>query len=306
MGIMLSPSTLLKKTKQEIIDEYNRLASQIEGARDLAQAVHDPKRGEIVQSALQFTPDTVISKISDLKREVGGELDALAEKLITASKTFSQLQEAIAYSRDQLQHFKNIQTGAEALDLLIREHDLSKRKLETEYAARKQELDDTIAAAKRQWEREQEEYQYGTELKTRRAKSELQEELAKEQQTLTDRETALKSREDTVKQQEQEIAAFPKRMEIAMEEARKQTTRDLEERFAEQMKLVKKEHENELGIAGLKTAHAEAMLKTQAADIAKLRAELERSAAQVQAMATKIIESSGMVKRENAPESPAQ
>lgn len=293
---MVTETTLARKTKAEIIDEYLKLRNKLEGARELSQSVNDPKQLDLLAAAQKFSPDAILREIGQLKLQIHSELDGLAEKLIASSKTLNQLQEAVGFSKNQLQNLHNIQIGVESVDQLVKEYEEAKMKQQLEYEQRKLELDSVIASAKRQWEREKEEQEYQASVQKRRAKEQLAEELAKERTALEEREKTIMAQEAEVKGLQEEFATFPERLEKAAEEARKKAVREIEQRFAEQLKFVKREHENELNIAKLNLAHSESAAKSQSAEIAKLRSELERAYLQSQNMAARIIESSGMIK----------
>ena len=293
---MVTETILVKKTKAEIIDEYLKLRNKLEGARELSQSVNDPKQLDLLAAAQKFSPDAILREIGQLKFQIHSELDGLAEKLIASSKTLNQLQEAVGFSKDQLQNLHNIQIAVESVDQLVKEYEEAKMKQQLEYEQRKLELDNVIASTKRQWEREKEEQEYQASVQRRRAKEQLAEELAKERAALEEREKIITAQEAEMKRLQGEFAAFPERLEKAAEEARKKAAREIEQQFAEQLKFIKKEHENQLNIAKLNLAHSESAAKSQSAEIAKLRSELERAYLQSQNMAARIIESSGLIK----------
>lgn len=287
---------IAKKTKSEILEAYNQLLAQFDEANKLARSVEDPKNKEILELIKSRSAENIIKDISDLKISIHSYLDSIADKLFGASKLFSQFQDAISISQNQLQSVQNVQVVADALDYLVKEYEIKKRELETKHRQEDEDLTQTINSKKRDWQREIEDYNYTTQLKRRREKEQFEEEMIKERKLIDERTILLSTKEEDIEKVRTEIREFNQKLEIEIANAKEKVTKELEHEFSIKLAIINKEKENDSTIAKLLIAHLEDLNRKQTMEIEKLRVEVEKAYAQSQNMALKLIENSTMVK----------
>lgn len=287
---------ITKKTKPEILEAYNQLLIQFDEANKLAKSVEDPKNKEILELAKSHSTENIIKDISDLKISIHSHLDSMADKLLNASRSFSQLQDAIAISQNQLQSVQNIEVAANALEQLVREYEVKKREFEAKHRQEDEDLTQTINSKKRDWQRETEDYNYTVQLKRRREKEQFEEEITKERRLFDERTTLLNAREEEIEKIKTEIREFNQRLTTEIADTKEKVTKELEHEFSVKLAIINKEKENDSNIAKLRVGHLEDINKRQALEIEKLRVETEKAYAQSQNMALKLIESSAMTK----------
>ena len=263
--------------------------AQVEEASKLAKGVEEPKNKVLIEVAKNNTAENIIKEMGELKLFVHGYIDSIADKLLNASRLFSQLQDAVVVSQNQLQSAQNIQVAADALDYLVKEYEIKKRELEIEHQRKQEEFESVVSAKRRDWQRETEEYSYTTQLKRRREKEQFEEELAEERKLLEDKEVAIKSQENEIANTKIEMAGFEQRLEREVAIAREKVAKELEHEYYDKLALLTKEKENENNISKLKVNHLEESNKIKAQ-------EIEKAYAQSQNMALKLIESSSFGK----------
>jgi hypothetical protein len=215
------------------------------------------------------------------------------------------------------------------LTALLEAQKEKRQQFEAEMAQQKEELEREIEAAREEWEREKEEheaeirerdalekknrdreaeeYKYRSAREKQLAKEEFEHEktklerefqLKKEEmeRDLTAREKALADHEAELAQLREKVAAFPKELEAAVAKAVQQATERLGREAQTREELLKKDAEAERKVFNSRIEGLQETAKAQAAQIAKLSAQIEKSYGQVQDIAVKAIEGSANVK----------
>ncbi len=282
-----------KKTKAEVVEEYNRLLAKLEEAKELAKRADNPKNLELQETVKDFSTDEIAQQINNLKFLVNNNLDNLIQKLLSAYQTFSKIQEGIRASQEYLASAHNIQVSAQALNQLISDYDSKESELEAEFRKRRLELDyeDQMQRLKSQRQIEEEGYMAQTKLK--REKEVVEEELAKQKKLMEDREVILASKEEELQSLKAQVASFEQRVERIVNQSRVEVIKQMEDDFQKRLASVNLERNNEANISNLNIKHLESTTKSQSQEIEKLRKELERAYAQLQATAIKLIEAGG-------------
>ncbi len=320
-----SPS--LKNSKQEILDAYEEL---IQRYQEQATAVPDKKAviaratdTALVEKAATYTVDSIIKGLADLNLNVGKALTELASLLTVEAHKLSDIRSAIEIETRKLKELHDIEVAAETLGLLIQEHEEKKAGFEAEQTETTAQFEADMALRKAEWkkeqeahnalwkenearlkkerEREKEEYEYTLALTRKKdqdsyeeRKLKLEKELAalrqQQEQSFAERESTLAARESELAELRARVAAFPAELSAAVEQARKETAKQAESQFKQEMLLKTKENESDRRVAELKITSFEETVHQQAAHIEALTRKLEATNHQVQTIAVKAIE----------------
>lgn len=279
-------SVLSRKTKQEILDEYEKLEEQLEDLRSTAQIVHSQPALELVEKTKSKTPQTIDKLFTDFQASLQAHMMEARTSLLEQSNLLQDFQKAIELSRQQIELQRHISLAADSLDLLVEEHTKRTALFEEESEKRKRELDEQVTAKKKIWEREVEEYEYQKKLKNERDQVEMEE-----------REKAFIVRENTIRTQEQEIVQmkkaieqFPKEREQALEQCKQEVSDRLNQQFGHEKALLEKETNAQIRLLELTVKNLEDRLNAQTSEFVSLKQQAEEANAKAQALAIKAIE----------------
>lgn len=280
----MSTSPLAKKTKSELMEEYDKLLSQHEELRRTAQLVGDPQSVALISKVEGYTMDKLTLSITDLKSSVNATLNELADKLIAEAQKFGEIQKAIAIAKKNLELHYHVQVAADTLDRLV-----------ADYKTQSVALEENISAERRVWTREQEERDYTLTLAARRAQEEFSEREAKQDRALKERAEALAKQEQEIAQLRAQTQNFPNQLERALIQREQETAKRLRAESEAQMAGAKKDWEAQKNIHEMRVENFEERAKTQNTEINTLKGELERANKHIQELAIKIIESNASV-----------
>ena len=276
----MTKSDFAKKTKAEILDEYNKLLEQQQELKLVSKQVHEPANQELLAKTKIYDTNHIHQTITTLKTTFNTSINQLADLLLAEAQKLQDLQRAIELSRQTLQTNYNIQVAAEALGNLI-----------AEYETKERQLGESSTLKKRDWEREQEEYLYNTKLGRKREQELFDEQLAK-------KENDLKQREQIIKNQELEIASFKKQIseqplliekEVKVKE--KEILEKLQAEYDNKSLLLQKEWEARTNLQTLEIKNLKDILERQSTEIIVLKKETELANKKAQELALKVVES---------------
>jgi len=243
----IQPKTAKKlsttNTKQEMLDSYNDLLTQLEDQREAVatpeQKIVEKATKQVVAVADALTADTIIGEISGLKAEVGKVLTTLSDRLEKESGRYEAVKKAILEKEKELAEIYEIQKAASSLSALIEAQNLKKIEFESDMAERKEVLASEIEGTRQEWQkeraqrsadikeqdavdakkraREKEEYDYNLQRERQTVKDAFEKEKAglEEEKERLEREIALRreqsdrefsEREQAIARQEQELA----------------------------------------------------------------------------------------------------
>lgn len=277
---------LAKRTKQEILEEYEKLQEQMEELRTISQVVHSPAAAEIVEKTKSKTPQTLEKIFSDLQTSLHSQLAELRSSLLEKSELLQELQQAIDISRQQLALHRNITIAADSLDQLVDDHTKRTETFETALDQRKREFEEQMTAKKKAWEREMEEYEYNKKLKREREQVETEE----REKAIATRELALRSQEQEILQMRKTIEQFPTDRDAAILERESQIREHLTQQFAHEKTLLEKESSSQIRLLDLTVKNLEERLSAQTQEAHALKALAEEANAKAQTLAMKAIE----------------
>jgi hypothetical protein len=305
-----------KITRAESDKEFENLDRE-EGKN---RAVSNPKaeemdrlrNQEIRQAVEGISVDAVVQKISGMGLEISKSLSELSGKLVSEVEKLTTIREAVSLEQRELERLHKIDIVAASLDNMLQDYHSKKEELESEIASqraaweeeeisRAQNQKDFEDNLKKQRQREMEEYEYKKALERKKAQDKYDEEIRllekkdKEKQenlekSWQQRETVLKEREAEWAQLKKEVEDFPIRLKKEVDAAVAAALKGAEQRYEQQMTLLKKDGDAEKRIAELQIQALKDAGVRQAAEIAKLQTQIEEAKKQVQEIAVKAIE----------------
>mgnify|MGYP001559925913 CR=1 FL=1 len=281
-----SISVLSKRTKQDILNEYEKLQDQLEDIRSTAQTVHSQPAMELLEKTKAKTPQSVEKLFSDFQASLHGHLMEMRVAFLEQTGSLQEIQKAIDLSRQQLELQRHIVVAADALDLLVEDHTKRSATFEAESETRKQALDELIAAKKKTWEREAEEYEYHKKLRQERDQVETEE----REKAFLVRESAIRTQEQEMIQMKKTIEQAPKELQQAIEKCEQDTTARLMQQFSHEKTLLEKETGAQAGLLQLTVKNLEDRLASMGQEIESLKQQAQEANTKAQTLAIKAIE----------------
>jgi hypothetical protein len=278
-----------KMKKAEIMEEYELLKKRYDELQMLANTAYDPKNQEILGKTKEQTTEQISKSVGELKSGIETTIVDLEKKLLAEAQRLSEMQKAIEVSRVVLETQYNVQVGAEALKKIIEEAEKKTRELETEIAQKKLVLETEMQNQKRDWTREQEEYEYATKLKQKRTDIQVSEGLAQKEKAFAERDLLLKNRETELVTLQKQAEEFPKNLEKQLSEKEKAVSFMVRQEQSAIMSTARKEWESAKAIQDLKIQHLQEKVAEQEGIIAKLQQDLKQASTQAQELAVTVI-----------------
>lgn len=304
---MTQLSIIARKTKAEILSEYEKLLRDLEETKEEAKTAYNPQSAEVIKKVgEQFAGDAIAQSIAKLKTtindnlsetssKINDSLNVLLKRVITEAEKFSDLQKAVDISKSRLESQHNIKLLAETIDKLAEEFEKKRRELEQENYKKTQELNLEMEDKKRDWKREQEEHEYDLKLKRGREAAIFEENKVKKERELTQREEAIKTQEEEVKKLRSQIEEMPKVIEKQVTIREQEIVKKLDAEHKNTAESAKKDWEAEKKLLEIRIKTFEDSNKKQEAEMVQLKRETELANKKVQELAVKAIESGSLI-----------
>jgi colicin import membrane protein len=310
------PPVRAKRAKSEVQEEFEEIRREVEIARESA----DPKAeqaanlraAEARQAVEGITVERVVQAISGMGLEITKSLSDISGKLLAEVEQLGSVREAVNLERAELDRLHKIDVAATALDQLVQDHAREKERLEGEIALQRsaweEESRNTERERKEQEEslkksraREIEEYEYKKALERKKAQDKYEEDQRLQEKKNKERQEALEKswqqRETILKEQEQELLRlrkeaqeFPEMVKTESEKAAVLAAKAAEQKFEQEILMLKKEAETEKRLASLQVKTHEETIVRQASQIGALQKQVDEAKQQVQDIAVKAIE----------------
>lgn len=321
----------LKSKKNEILDAYHALLNKIQDNKQVSHQESKKKQEEValVSKVSDFSVDRIIANIAEVKKSIGQGLEQLEQKLTGEYRRFSELQEAINLESKHLEEFHQINKNVDTLTALLQAQKEYRVKFEQEIQQEKQQLEEEIETQRATWEKEQEEaelerkereartkkertreeeeYRYATMQERRRdedayaakralLEKDLTEKKARVELELNEREKNVAASEAQLKELSVQVAAFPRELEQAVEQAEERVRTELNREHQYTLDISEKEVEGERKLSAQLVASLQAKIKEQDAFIRTLTQKTDEAGSQVQTIALKALESSSYMR----------
>lgn len=310
------PPVRAKRAKSEIQEEFEGIRQEAEAARESADAKAEAsarlRAAEVRHTVEGTTVEGVVQSISGLGLEISRSLADISGKLVDEVERLSAVREAVGLERAELDRLHKIDVAASSLDQLVQDHAREKERLESEIAfqraAWEEESRSTERERKEQEEnlkkaraREIEEYEYKKNLERKKLQDKYEEDQRQQEKKNKERqetlEKAWQQREAALKEQEQELVRlrkeaqeFPENLKTESEKAAVLASKAAEQKFEQEILLLKKEAETEKRLSTLQVKTFEEAIARQASQIEALQKQVEEAKQQVQDIAVKAIE----------------
>lgn len=281
-----SSLAIAKKTKQEILDEYEKLQGRLDELEVSLKTVTSDASRQIVGEARGTNVPSLERAFADFQTALSTQATQLRDKMLEQARTLQGLQEAVAISEEQLNAQHALAVTADAFVIMQEEQKKQTAAFEHEAEDKKRIFDELMLAKKKVWEREAEEYEYQKKVKY-------------ERDTLVteEREKALAQREEIMRSQEQEINSIrkaleqqPKELERLLTQKESEVSARLMLDFAHEKALAEKEASGRIQMLELTVRNLEERLTVQIDEIRSLKERSDEANAKAQALAIKAIE----------------
>ncbi|MFN0062852.1 MAG: hypothetical protein ACKVPX_10075 [Myxococcaceae bacterium] len=305
-----------RRSKAEVQEEFDRLAENIAeskqnlGPKDAELA--RLKEAETRQSVEGVSVESVVQQISHLNFDITKAIADVSAKLTSEVERLTQVREAVALEKKELERLHQIDVAATSLDHLVEEFRAKQAELESEISTRRstwleerqahdRDQREAEEALKKQRQRETEDYEYKKALERKKNQDKYDEEMRLLEKTnqekrealekaWQDREAALKAAEDELARCRLDVAAFPARLKEERDRAVAEASATLRQSAEQQILLLKKDMESEKRVSELRIHSLEEANVALAGQRELLSRQLEEAKKQVQDIALKAIE----------------
>jgi chromosome segregation ATPase len=275
-----------------------------------------------VEKTMAYTAEHVTRQIADMQLSINRMLTELSQQLREESNKLAEIRLAIDTENARLNELHDIDAAMLSLKAILEVAAERRAALEAELNHRESDLRTAIEQKNEDWtreqadheaklkkarEREEEEYAYKLSLKRRKETDDnaaqqgalqkaLQEQRAKADQDIEERERAIATRETEIKELQTRVERFPQELAAATKQAEQAVRSEAQKQAALEAKLAKMETDAEKNMTALKISGLEDLLKRQASQIEAMTKQLSAAQTQVQAMAVKAIEGAAGMK----------
>lgn len=289
---MQTPSTIAKKTKAEILEEYTKIKKQLDTAQVTAKEIHAQPNLELLQKTKNFTQtDQLETSFLDIRKSLGQILSNLQNKVTEQAEKYNEIQHAVELSQKQLQHQYHIEVTAEVLKNLVSEYDQKSKSLEESYTEKKRELDNAVTGRKRDWEREQEEYEYEVKLKSKREKERFEEEKTEQEKILSEKMKKIQEHEAEYTELKKKSEEFPALLDVEKQETEKRVREELKKVYDMKISALTKDSESERKFLELRIENLENVITDLRTQLETIKLEKEGANQKAQSLAEKIVDS---------------
>lgn len=307
---------------QQLLAERRKIESKVATKADEARQLEDQR---ILTVASQYTADSIVRGLADLRLEFSQVVSELSTQLSTENSKLEELQRAITVETQHLDTLQKIRIVADALHILTQEHQEKLDALQHQAQSDQEQLEKEIAEARKFWQQEQEEfeviqlehqellqqertrqeadYHYDTErsrklaideyeAKQRQVERELAETEQAKAKQWAEREQVLAGQQSLLVEYQQRVAAFPAEQEEAVKKAREEGIRDIHQDAKVKADLLEKEWESTKQGFELQIQALEAKVHQQTAQITEISTQLQTVMQQAQELAMRAFETS--------------
>jgi colicin import membrane protein len=313
---MALKSARSKRSKVEVEEEFSQLAAAIADEKkfgspklDAATQIHED---DIRAAVSEITVEIISRKLSDLNLEISRTLSSLSEKLIYEVNLLKSLKEAVALESKELQRIHGVDIAATNIDVLVDEYSERKKILEAEIiqtreAWEKEKIEKELKEKedaeilKKSRTRENEDYEYRKVLERKKFQDRFEEECRlkekenrERQETLeknwNDREAAIKVKEEEFAALKKEVEQFPNRLSSECAKVAKETSKEVEAKFSQEIANLKRDLIVEKQMSELKIKQLQESLATQQNQMSIWQTQLEEAKRQAQDVVVKALE----------------
>lgn len=297
MGDPQESEKLAKKTKSDILEAYDKLVADYQNIKGSAIKIAKPENQQLVNKIKELSIEEISNAIANLKQSINNQLNNVTDNLAGQLNKFVELSKAIELLEEKLKINYNIEIAADTLDKLIADFAEKQKSLEHDFETKQSELTHDISQKKRQWQMEQEEYQFKLEIDRKKNEEEYTYESQKRIKVIDMREFELTQKEERLLNLEAETKNFPQKINQAVEENNAKWQNSVDKRVSERLKEIEQERKSEQALTELRISSLNELIERQKLEIENLKTSLDRASEQAQNLASKVVESSSLVNK---------
>ncbi|MEB3882097.1 hypothetical protein [Lyngbya sp. CCY1209] len=309
-------------TFQQILRDRQNVASKVATKEEESER---EKRKQVLEQAATYTVDSIVKGLADLQLDFSGIVAELSQKLEAESEKLEKIRRGIAIASQQSQELQKIRVVADVLHILTQEHREKLNLLEQNSGRRQETLEKDIASRRKDWEKEQQEfellvqeenentakirreeeedYNYHLQRSRQIEMDEYEEEkrsLEREIRDLTqekekdwqDRENVLDAEQAQFERDRQRVAGFEEELKQAFNKAKEDAIQEATREAKVKADLFAKEWESTKQGYELQVESLEQTIQRQNEQIADLSAQLQGTLKQAQELAMRAFSSS--------------
>jgi hypothetical protein len=302
-------------TFQQILRDRQNVASKVATKEEESER---EKRKQVLEQAVTYTVDSIVKGLADLQLDFSGIVAELSQKLEAESEKLEKIRRGIAIASQQSQELQKIRVVADVLHILTQEHREKLNLLEQNSGRRQETLEKDIASRRKDWEKEQQEfellvqeenentakirreeeedYNYHLQRSRQIEMDEYEEEkrsLEREIRDLTqekekdwqDRENVLDAEQAQFERDRQRVAGFEEELKQAFNKAKEDAIQEATREAKVKADLFAKEWESTKQGYELQVESLEQTIQRQNEQIADLSAQLQGTLKQAQELA---------------------
>lgn len=288
---------LVKKTKNEIIEAYDKLVANYQDLKGSSDKIARPENQQLINKIKGLSIEEITSAIASLKQSINSQLNNITDNLAGQLNKFLELSKAIELLEEKLKVDFNIEIAADTLDKLISDFAERQKTLEHDYESKQSELDRQIAQSKRQWQMEQEEYQFKVEIDRKKNEEEYQYQSEKRIKAIEERESVVNQQEEKFLQLEAEVKNQPQKLQQAIEENNARWQKTVDRRVEDRLKEIEQERKSEQALTELRITSLNELIERQKHEIETLQIALDRANQRAQDLASKVVEGSSLLSK---------
>jgi hypothetical protein len=304
------------RTKADVKQSFEDVRAEtmtVKTATPTERALQAQRETEIRNATNEVTVEKAVKNLTDVGLTLQKTLAGVSEQFANTVKELEETREAVKLEKAELERLYKIDIAKASIETLVAEYDTKQKELETTFLARREELDQQLAALKKriteldeeerqERTREEAEYAYQLGQQRRQAEDAWKEQMRVQQAQERDRADAfnknMKERETVMAAKEQEFAALKKTVDempsvIAKAEKTVEaiTTNRLTKDFNHQIEMIKKDAEVALKVSSNEIASLTKTINEQQKLIDSLRTQIDAANMRAETIASKALES---------------
>lgn len=279
-----------KNTKQEIMDAYREIVSQV--SIDTVDLSTEDKKA--LESANKESVEKITNDLSSLKLSLNKTLTELTDRLTHEAERLTTLRRAITISQKELDETEKIKVQLGMLKRLLELHVQKENELAQEIESKRKEWEteqaEYVATLKRERTRADEEYAYARKLEKKQDEDErIQRRLTWETELQKDKEKLSQEKRE-LEELRKKTAQYPDEIDKVARDAASKAATETKKEADIKIQMLTQEHASQIKLERLKIEQLESLAKSQTTEIERLKKELTEATRQVKDIAVAVIE----------------
>lgn len=287
------------------------------------EAAERRKDAATIEAASAYTVEAIVKGLAELQLDFGESVGTLAERLLGEAAKADEIRRAVEIENRRLAELQNVRLAADALDILVHEHEAERRAFEARGRERREKFEAQRSGQRAAWDQDQarfesshrdqaealrrdrrqaeEDYAYETERQRKAdadayserrsaAERELDETGLEREHAWAERERLVAERGAKAEEHRARAEALPAELEAAVQKARADAMRETAESEQIKAELLEREVAASERIGDMRIESLTATVAQQAARIDALTAQLQSALAQSQELAMRAVE----------------